>query len=244
MSADKRYLIRGKPTYGVELGIVLLDATFPRPIGDVANGRSFNFPVHYEVTDGAPVVHVVEDAAAGLLTRFIESGQRLQDRGCSVIGTSCGFLAIFQRELVDALGVPVATSSLLQIPMILRMLPIAKHVGLLTINASTLDARHFAGAGITSEEMARVTVFGLEHSDHFYQVVVGEDGPLDIACATREVVDTCLAALGQQPAIAAFVFECTNLPPYADAVRAATGLPVWDATTLLRWLHGGTQSVP
>ena len=28
-----------------------------------------------------------------------------------------------------------------------------------------------------------------------------------------------------------FLFECTELPPYSDAVRAATGLPVWDAVT-------------
>merc|ERR1719163_2345247 len=31
--------------------------------------------------------------------------------------------------------------------------------------------------------------------------------------------------------IAAFIMECTELPPYSDALRAATGLPVWDAIT-------------
>ena len=35
------------------------------------------------------------------------------------------------------------------------------------------------------------------------------------------------------PEIAAIVLECTNMPPYADAVRAATGLPVHDITTLI-----------
>jgi len=231
--------MRGKPTYGIELGIILLDADFPRPVGDVANGHSFNFPVHYEVTSGAPVSHVVEDGASGLLTRFVESGKRLQARGCSIIGTSCGFLAIFQRELVEALDVPVATSSLLQIPMILRMLPANKRVCLLTINATGLDARHYTGAGITAEEMKRVTVVGMEHSGHFYQVVVGEDGPLDPVRASREVVQACLSAVNREPEIAAFVFECTNLPPYANDVRSATNLPVWDALTLLRWVHGG-----
>ena len=31
----------------------------------------------------------------------------------------------------------------------------------------------------------------------------------------------------------AIVLECTNMPPYADAVRAATGRPVHDLVSLL-----------
>ena len=40
--------------------------------------------------------------------------------------------------------------------------------------------------------------------------------------------------VARHPDIAAIVLECTNMPPYADAVRAATGLPVHDITTLVR----------
>ena len=35
------------------------------------------------------------------------------------------------------------------------------------------------------------------------------------------------------PGIDTLVLECTNLPPYADALRAATGLQVLDVVTLL-----------
>jgi len=35
----------------------------------------------------------------------------------------------------------------------------------------------------------------------------------------------------RDPMVRAFLFECTELPPYSDAVRAATGMPVWDAIT-------------
>ena len=31
--------------------------------------------------------------------------------------------------------------------------------------------------------------------------------------------------------IRAILLECTELPPYADALRYHTGLPVWDAIT-------------
>lgn len=234
---------RGHPTYGVDIGIILLDADFPRPVGDIAHGRTFPFPVHYEVTTGAPVPHVVEQAAHGLLDRFVESGRRLLARGARALATSCGFLAIFQRELADTLQAPVASSSLLQIPMVLRMLPSNQRICLLTVNASTLDERHFNGAGITAEELARVTIVGLEKSAHFYPVVVGTDGPLDVVRAQEEVVNACTAAIEQDPSIGAFVLECTNLPPYSQAIRMATGRPVWDAITLVHWLQAGANGL-
>ncbi len=236
-------ITRGRPTYGVDVGIMLLDADFPRPVGDIAHARTFDFPVHYEVTEGAPVPHVVERAAVGLLDHFVRSGQRLVDRGARVLATSCGFLAIFQRELAEKLEVPVATSSLLQVPMVLRMLAPDRKLCLLTVNASTLSPQHLEGAGIGAGDAERLVVAGMEDSEHFYQVVVGQEGPLDVARAEAEVVGACEAALRADPAIGAFVLECTNLPPYAEAIRQATGLPVWDAITMVRWLQDGAEGI-
>merc|ERR1712127_876950 len=33
------------------------------------------------------------------------------------------------------------------------------------------------------------------------------------------------------PNVRAFMFECTEMPPYADAIRHATGMPVYDSIT-------------
>jgi hypothetical protein len=53
------------------------------------------------------------------------------------------------------------------------------------------------------------------------------------------VLTVATAALAEHPTIAAFLFECANLPPYAPALRAETGLPVWHVTSMLTWLHHG-----
>lgn len=241
--ADRPLIRRGSPTYGVNVGIMLLDADFPRPLGDIANARTFNVPIHYEVTDGAPVPHVVERSAEGLLQHFVASGRRLIRRGATVLATSCGFLAIFQRELADQLDVPVATSSMLQIPIALRLLPSTRKLAVVTINASTMTPAHCRGAGISDPDMERLVWIGLEDSEHFYDVVVRDAGPLDVRRAEIEMVEACRDALAQHPEIGAFVFECTNMPPYSEAVRAATGLPVWDAITLVNWLQAGASGL-
>ncbi|WP_337095867.1 hypothetical protein [Limosilactobacillus fermentum] len=31
--------------------------------------------------------------------------------------------------------------------------------------------------------------------------------------------------------------ECSDLPPYAAAIQAGVGLPVFDFITLINWLH-------
>merc|ERR1719387_2478417 len=45
------------------------------------------------------------------------------------------------------------------------------------------------------------------------------------------MVKMVMDILAKNEAIRAILLECTELPPYADALRASTGLPVWDAIT-------------
>lgn len=239
MNGEELPVPRGRRVYGADIGIILVDTDLPRPVGDLANARTLGFPVHYAPTVGAPVRQVVDGAADGLLDDFLATGRRLVSLGARALSTCCGFLAIFQRELASALPVPVATSSLLQIPLVLQLLQPHQQVAVLTIDRAALTPAHFDGVGVTGALRERVPVIGLEHTEHLYSVIMKEDGPLDVTRARAEVVDTCQQAVTAAPEIAAFVFECTNLPPYAQAVREATGRPVWDAVTLVHWLQQG-----
>lgn len=46
------------------------------------------------------------------------------------------------------------------------------------------------------------------------------------------IVKLCKDTLLEHPKTKAFLFECTELPPYSNAVRKATGKPVFDGVTL------------
>ncbi len=211
------------------LGVLMLDTRFPRPVGDVGNPASFPFPVRYRVVQGASPERVVQQQAAGLLQPFIDAANELVAAGCVGISTTCGFLVLFQRELAAALPVPVMTSSLLQIPALQATLAPGQQVGVVTISAASLTQAHLAAAGAIGE----VAVEGVDAAGEMARAILGNQTTLDTALVQAEVVQAAQRLITRQPAVKAVVLECTNMPPYADAVRKATGVPVYDALSAL-----------
>ena len=130
---------------------------------------------------------------------------------------------------------PVFTSSLMLVPMVHRMLPRGRAVGIMTVDASSLGAPHLAGAGITPD--MPVVVAGLETEKEFARVMLDDALELDVDAARGEHVAVARRLVAEHPEIGAIVLECTNMPPYAADVQAATGLPVFDITGLIRMVH-------
>lgn len=237
-------LVGGQPFYGLPVGILLLDARFPRPPGDIAFAETFDFPVLYRVVGRATPARVVLDAADGLVEAFCDAARELEAAGARAIGTSCGMLAMHQHALAAAVGVPFFTSSLIQVPTVLAALGPGRKVGVLTISAVTLTADHFSAVGVDAAMLERVVVAGLEQADALYRPIIDNRGPLDVARAEAQVVRAAVELVEANPEIGALVLECTNLPPYAAAIQRATGLPVWDAIGLIRWIHAAVRQRP
>ena len=89
----------GKAIYGAPLGILMLDAKFPRIPGDMGNATTWPFPVLFRVVTGATPEKVVLKGAAGLLPDFIDAAKELVRLGAEAITTNCGFLSVFQKEI-------------------------------------------------------------------------------------------------------------------------------------------------
>src|SRR6202030_2517640 len=137
----------GKAIYGAPLGLLMLEARFPRIPGDMGNGTTWPFPVLYKVVPGATPDPVVRHKSAGLANAFLDAAAELVELGADGITTTCGFLSLYQRELAAHVAVPVAASSLMQIPLVERILPAGRRVGVLTLSAASLTAEHFTAAG-------------------------------------------------------------------------------------------------
>ena len=221
--------------YGFTVGILMLDTRFPRIAGDMGNATTFPFPVRYHRVTGASPERVVRGGAEGLLAAFVEGARALEREGVGAITTNCGFLVKFQRELAAAVNVPVFTSSLLMVPLVHRMLPPGRRVGVLTVSAETLTREHLDGAGIGPE--IPLAVAGMESEKEFTRVMLGDELELDVDLAREEHVRVARGLVNGHPDIGAIVLECTNMPPYAADVQRATGLPVFDVLSLVHLVH-------
>ena len=227
----------GKSVYGVEVGILMLEAQFPRIIGDMGNALTWGFPVRYKVVRGASPNRVVRQGATGLLDDFILAGQELVTDGVELITTNCGFLSLFQDDLAAALDVPVATSSMMQAAQIQAMLPPGKKVGILTISIETLTAKHLATAGVPEG----TPIAGVAPNCEFQRVILNNELHLDVAQAEADMVAAATAFHADHPDLGALLFECTNMPPYSTAVRAATGLQVFSIVDFVKWFQGSVS---
>lgn len=223
---------------GAWLGVLMLETRFERVPGDIGHPASFDFPVRYAVVAGASPQRVVRDGDRALLPAFCDAGRTLVAQGAAAIATSCGFLVQFQRELQEALQVPVWTSSLLALPALQRVAP----AGVLTIDAASLTALHLRAAGADPA----TPVEGVAPGCHLQRALLDGSVALDPARAERDVVAAGMRLVARRPDLRALALECTNMPPYADALRAATGLPVHDIRTLLhdRWHALARESSP
>ena len=232
--------VRGGPNlFGFSVGILMLDTQFPRIPGDIGNAETFDFPVRYHRVTGASPDRVVRQGHQDLLPGFLDGARFLEREGVAAITTSCGFLAKFQPELAASVAVPVFTSSLLLVPLVHRMLAPGKAVGIITVDASSLRPAHYAGAGIGPDVPVRVA--GLETEKEFTRVLLDDLMELDVDTARAEHVKVARRLVAEHPDIGAIVLECTNMPPFRADIQHATGLPVFDITTLVRMVRDAVR---
>ena len=233
----RRLVPGGKTVYGARLGILSLETRFPRVPGDMGNAGTWPFPVLYAVVPGASPRRVVRERAQGLLEPFLEAARSLVLVGADGITTSCGFLSLFQAELALACAVPVAASSLMQVPFVERLLPPGRRAGVLTVSAADLGPEHLAAAGVAPD----TPVVGTESGRELSRVLLGDLPELDVEAAEEDVLDAADSLRMSHPEVGAIVLECTNMMPYSAAVRARTGLPVYDMYSFATWFHYGLK---
>lgn len=227
----------GRNTYGEIIGIIMGERRFPRIPGDMGNATTFDFPVRFYVIKELDASKRFElfSGSREFVEPFIQAAKELEKVGVKAITSNCGFIVLYQDIISDAVNIPVFTSSLLQIPLIYRLLRNDQKIGILTADGSSkgLGKQHLDAAGATN---IPVVIKGMEKYEAFRglnenrEIMYPEKIKDELITATKELLNDC-------PDIGALVLECANMPAYSKFIKEITELPVFDFLTLTNWVY-------
>jgi len=237
------------PYYGQAIGILMFDVAgpeaagflldmemFTRIPGDVGNATTFDFPVQFKVMKGVFAQDVVNtNPTLETERKIVEYTKELEREGVRAIATTCGFMSFFQPVMAAAVDIPVFSSSLLQVPIVSRLIGKDRAVGIITFNSQKLSKEHLRRAGI--DDSIPVSIFGLERlpQERSWYGITEVEPEKRLELIEDRVAYAATQLVSENPKIGAIVLECTNLPPSSAAVQKATGLPIFDVVTLLNW---------
>lgn len=224
------------------LGVIRLDYDYPPSPGDVDCPESFGYDVYYRVVPGLTFgVCQSGKMPPEVEKEFIEAVRWMDGRGVTGITGDCGFMMYFQTLARSHTSLPVFMSSLAQLPAVTCGYAKDELIAVVTANSETLKPMRDLirdECGVDTEGTRYIFV-GAQDVPGFEAVALGEK--VDVEKVTPGMVQLLKKTLKENPAIRAFLFECTELPPYSDAVRQAFGLPVYDSITCCNFFIAGAQ---
>lgn len=234
---------KGQNIAGYPIGIIYIDDVwYPMVPGNIVNGYTFPFPVRLKAVKGLDVPNLFQ-CGEHVYDQIMEACLELKKEGVRAISAACGFFGNYQARVAEELDIPVAISSIVQIPWINTLLKKDQKIGVLTADLSSLSDSLLESCGVSMELKKKLVIKDLRHAPEFNCVVEGR-GEFDNAVAEQEVVGKALEIVAEHPETGAILLECSDMPPYAAAIQAATGLPVFDFTTLIRYLYTAVCQKP
>jgi hypothetical protein len=203
--------------------------------GSLATPGTFPFPFIYRHVKGACYESIIANPSQQVLDNFKAASKTMEQEGAGAITTSCGFNSIFQRELADAVSVPVFTSALIQIPWMHHMLNSKYSIGIITANSSHLTTNHLLRAGIP--ESIRVYVAGIEQTPAYEHICnLSPSDHFDKAQFRRDIVNLAKDLIDRHPDIGSVVLEMTILHIFSEEIRKAIHRPVFDIVQLAKFV--------
>lgn len=226
------------PIAGNAIGIIAVNLDYPKLPGNVANATTFTFPVDYEVID-LEIEQLFENDPAAIDV-IINAAKKLEARGVKAIVGACGYFANFQHQVQASVRVPVILSSLAQLPLISLSLRADQKIAVLVADINGADQKLLDNVNADDHNVIFVDVGSLPefHAIRYGQTV------LDNGALTKALMQKAQSVVANHPEVGAILLECSDLPPYAAAIQAATKRPVFDFITLINWLHQSVCQKP
>ena len=226
------------------IGILMLDTAFERILGDAGNPDSYHMPAKTAVIRKAGSTDIVRNGKPDpvLVTAFCEAAQRLEAEGAVAITSTCGFLITAQQDIARSVQIPVMVSALSLFSLI-RDLHGGRPIGIITASNAHLGSEVLAAARINPHQTA---IAGMQDVEAFASSILvpksQQAKTIRQSKIQSAVVNKAIELYRSVPEMAAILLECGNLPPYAQAIKTATGKPVYTILDGVRILVNQTSA--
>ncbi|MGY3573103.1 hypothetical protein [Bradyrhizobium sp. USDA 4504] len=218
------------------LGVLNLERGLPpgSPSPKPRFGAFLEFPLIAETVEGAWADRVIRGDSA-LEPAYIAAARRLVERGAVAITANCGFAIRHQQAVAASVRVPVALSSLLLLPGLLRQFPQSTKIAVVTADSTSLEKSLLLVDD--PSDLARIVIGGIEGGELWRNEMKRPPPFTEDAAIERDVIDCVARMRKEDPEIAAFLFECSAFPMISASLRRSTKLPIYDLADLCRMTY-------
>jgi len=230
--------------FGESIGMLAFGQWFPAlSHGHQSYMTTYNFPIRLKFVESPlppdDIDKEKEKKYRGWnLPEWIKRAKELEEEGVRAIVTGCGITGTMQRELSNSVNIPVFTSTILFVPVIYNSLSSGKKVGILTASSKLItrwDNMLLKECGVS--ESIPIIISGMSESDYCETWWSQLNQGFDKKKVEEAIVKVALQMISEEPKIGTIVCECTEMPPYSEAIRKATGLPVFDAVDMVNYVY-------
>lgn len=234
--------IQWQQVAGYSVGIVYIEnVNYPLMPGNVVNAYTYDFPVRMKAVPNLTNDRLFNNDVTIADDIIATARSMVENDGVRAICSACGFFGNFQKQVREALDVPVAMSSLVQLPLIQNLIKPGQKIGIITANGGSMTEELLESCGVTKTD--NLVIKDALKTEEF-ATVVNNRGYWDNTIAREEIVNLAKELVTEQEDIGAILLECSDMPPYAAAIQEATQLPVFDFITLIKWLNSAVAQKP
>jgi hypothetical protein len=232
--------MENKYMMGYDVGVLVMKSWVPKPPGHISCASNYNFPIYY-----LPVENTNNKSVHGgseeLIPNIISSSNELKEMGCKSLATSCGYFGHYQKVVANAGIMPTYLSAVCMAPTIFRLMGYHKKLLVVCYNKEKLTDSLMEACGLSKEMMERIYIEDVINEPELGKIIK-DCGSYNIDIGKREVVEIVKQACNQHLDIGAVLLECTDLPPHAAAIQAAVNLPIFDATSMIKFIQSLTDN--
>ena len=135
--------------------------------------------------------------------RILEGCKELKKYGVRAVTGACGFFGHYQKRLAAKLDIPVALSSLVQLPWIAATLKPDEKIAVLTANEESCTPDLLRACSVPDEVIERCVIRGLGKEPQF-KVILDDSGEFDNAQIKQELLGKAEEIVREYPETGAF----------------------------------------